>query len=303
VSEAADAPGTSGPDPTDLDPTDLDPTDPDPTDLDATDPDATPDLTNPEPTSREPTSRKPTSPDPPGEQKTAAQRALDLLVFAPAGLVLSAMDDLPSFAAKGRARLEQHVRNAHVVGRFVVDKGQQDLQRRIDRATRSGRDPDQEPPTSGPSPDAATGVPPRAARGPSTGTATSRPAGGASDHDVVEPVTGAPEPPEPAGEAGDGGADKPTVAGATGGPPAAPTHGFQPGFGVVRAGPPVDAAIPGYDTLSASQVVRRLDGLGRTELESVLRHEGATRGRRTILHRTQQLLGMEEPPGASGPPA
>jgi hypothetical protein len=50
------------------------------------------------------------------------------------------------------------------------------------------------------------------------------------------------------------------------------------------------AAIEGYDTLSASQVVRRLDGLGPEELRAVYRHEAATRGRRTILHRVQQLL-------------
>jgi hypothetical protein len=44
-------------------------------------------------------------------------------------------------------------------------------------------------------------------------------------------------------------------------------------------------------------VVRRLDGLGPKELEAVYRHEAATRGRRTILHRAQQLLGSEDPPG------
>jgi hypothetical protein len=52
----------------------------------------------------------------------------------------------------------------------------------------------------------------------------------------------------------------------------------------------VDAVIPGYDTLSASQVVRRLEGLGPEELEAVRRYEAAVRGRRTVLHRAQQLL-------------
>ena len=66
----------------------------------------------------------------------------------------------------------------------------------------------------------------------------------------------------------------------------------------LRAVPPAgtDLAIPDYDTLSASQVVRRLDGLGLGELEAVYRHEAATRGRRTILHRAQQLLGVEDVP-------
>jgi hypothetical protein len=60
------------------------------------------------------------------------------------------------------------------------------------------------------------------------------------------------------------------------------------------------AAIEGYDTLSASQVVRRLDGLGPEELRAVYRHEAATRGRRTILHRVQQLLQPPAPAAANG---
>jgi hypothetical protein len=55
-------------------------------------------------------------------------------------------------------------------------------------------------------------------------------------------------------------------------------------------------AIPDYRALSASQVVRRLDGLGPEELEALYRYELATRGRRTILYRAQQLLGHEAPP-------
>ena len=49
-------------------------------------------------------------------------------------------------------------------------------------------------------------------------------------------------------------------------------------------------SIPGFDTLSASQVVQRLDGLTREELVSVRTYESATRGRRTILNRVDQLL-------------
>jgi hypothetical protein len=63
-----------------------------------------------------------------------------------------------------------------------------------------------------------------------------------------------------------------------------------------RAAQP-NLAIPGYEALSASQVVRRLDGLGPGELEAIYEHEAATRRRRTILHRTQQLLGHEDVPG------
>lgn len=48
-------------------------------------------------------------------------------------------------------------------------------------------------------------------------------------------------------------------------------------------------AIPGYDSLAASQVVQRLEGLSAEELDEVRRYEEATRGRRTILSRINQL--------------
>ena len=48
-------------------------------------------------------------------------------------------------------------------------------------------------------------------------------------------------------------------------------------------------AIPGYDSLAASQVVLRLAGLLPEELAAVRRYELATRRRRTVLGRIAQL--------------
>lgn len=48
-------------------------------------------------------------------------------------------------------------------------------------------------------------------------------------------------------------------------------------------------AIPGYDSLSASQVVQRLAGLNPAELAAIGAYEAAGRGRRTILNRIAQL--------------
>jgi hypothetical protein len=70
-----------------------------------------------------------------------------------------------------------------------------------------------------------------------------------------------------------------------------------------RVEPAPDLAIPDYEALSASQVVRRLAGLGPAELTAIYEHEAATRKRRTILHRTQQLLGHEAGPGPASWPA
>ena len=60
-----------------------------------------------------------------------------------------------------------------------------------------------------------------------------------------------------------------------------------------------DLAIPAYDTLSASQVVKLLAGLSTDELLEVQAHERSNRHRATILNRVEQLLTGE--PSLEGP--
>lgn len=52
---------------------------------------------------------------------------------------------------------------------------------------------------------------------------------------------------------------------------------------------PGDLPIPGYDGLSASQVIERLEGLSRGALERIRAYELAHRARRTILASIDQL--------------
>jgi hypothetical protein len=205
-----------------------------------------------------------------GHERSPGDRAMDVLFYAPAGAVLSVLDDFPELATKGRARLEQELRNAQIVGQFVVQMGWRELQRQFASLTTHR---------------SLGGV-----------VARRRPGGGeeagpapAAGHDGGRPAREPPDPGAPTapdGEAGSrplgrraGGADG-TGGGGTGRDPA------------------VDRVIPDYDTLSASQVVRRLDGLGPEELRAVVRHELSARGRRTIVHRAEQLLGTAGPPGA-----
>lgn len=62
------------------------------------------------------------------------------------------------------------------------------------------------------------------------------------------------------------------------------------GHAPAPAGPDVsDLAITDYDSLSASQVVTRLEGLSPDELEAVRAYESAHRGRKTILNKVAQL--------------
>jgi hypothetical protein len=87
----------------------------------------------------------------------------------------------------------------------------------------------------------------------------------------------------------------PGAAAATPGPPnAAPSSASTPSSASSPSsnGPRPSAeglAIPGYDSLAASQVVQRLGGLSGAELDAVRGYEESTRGRRTILNRIAQL--------------
>ncbi len=170
--------------------------------------------------------------------KPPVDRLLDLFVFGPAGLAITAVEEFPRLAAKGRHRVEGQVHTARLVGQFAFQMGRRQVGQVVDRFMR---------PTDRPAP-----VP-------------------------VRPS--APVRTEPSSASNGDGAVQPTRAG----PGAVGTDGNGSG--------PVSAlAIPGYDSLSASQVVQRLDGLSRDELEDVRSHELAHRHRRTILHRIEQLL-------------
>jgi hypothetical protein len=70
-------------------------------------------------------------------------------------------------------------------------------------------------------------------------------------------------------------------------PPAHRANGWSPNGAPRATGDQL--AIPGYDTLSASQVVLRLGGLSDGELDAVRAYEEATRSRRTILAKVAQL--------------
>lgn len=182
-----------------------------------------------------------------GEDRTPGERLLEMVVFAPAGLAVTVVEEFPKLVEKGRHRLEGQVHTARLVGQFAVQMGRRQLDQAVARFG-----------------DKATGAAP--APGPAP-TATST-----STADAAPP---APKPPD-GSSAGDGGAPRESDAAL-----------------FVRSVVDGDAgalAIPNYDSLSAPQVVQRLDGLAPAELRDVRDHESAHRRRRTILHRVEQLL-------------
>jgi hypothetical protein len=201
--------------------------------------------------------------------KSVAERTVELLVYAPAGLVVSVLDDLPTFVARGRSSVELQVRNARLLGEFAVGKARRDVARRLHRLT----------PSTKPSPTAAEEPAP-----------TSPPASPTDDPRALGAERGSADPVACPAEPGD---ERPAPKEeGLGSHPSAPPPTPAPTPARTSRAPesPEHLAIVDYDALSASQVVRRLDGLGAGELEAVYRHESATRRRRTILHRAQQLL-------------
>ncbi len=177
------------------------------------------------------------------EETPLSEHLWDLLVYVPAGIVVSAVEELPKLAARGREELGMRVHSARAVGRFAVHAGRREVSKR------SG---------------GLLGGPPARTRGPFATTRTASPstAAGGAVRDDGTGVASAASTPQPRVR---------SVA-----------NGHIPKVSTL--------SIPGFDTLSASQVVQRLDGLNREELVSVRAYETSTRGRRTILNRIDQLL-------------
>jgi hypothetical protein len=202
----------------------------------------------------------------PAGEPSLNERLLNLFVYVPAGIAVSVVEEFPRLAERGRERLEVRVSSARAVGQFAMQAGQKEFLRRSGALLHRSSSGDAGAPSR----------PQSAPRGPSSARASAGPsgdpAGGGFGSRPARPVTPVrPVPPTSAGQ------------------PATPDGSGTPGAnGHV---PPVSTlSIPDFDTLSASQVVQRLDGLNRSELVSVRAYEASTRGRRTILSRVDQLL-------------
>ncbi len=207
------------------------------------------------------------------EKPDRIERTLEVLLYAPVGFGAYLLDNGPSLVdmlvTRGRAEIDRRhedvqrqVTTARSLGEVVLAFGPPIARRRVERHIDEARRRAEElfgPPTTEASP---TEVPPTPA-----------------------PVVAVPDP-APIAEA----------------PPVAQTVPEPPlRFTSAAATPPVNGngerassaalPIPGYDALSASQVVERLIGLTPDELDAVHAYETAHRQRRTILGKIEQLAG------------
>lgn len=66
------------------------------------------------------------------------ERALDLMVYAPLGLALTAREAFPDLARKGRARVDNQLTAARMIGQLAVTMGRNEAAKIIGRAREAG---------------------------------------------------------------------------------------------------------------------------------------------------------------------
>jgi hypothetical protein len=227
------------------------------------------------------------------DERKIADELLDYLVYAPVGALLTLVEDLPALANKGRSRVQGRLMVARSLGQFAVSIGHRRVQSVVKERVRPAR-----PGARPASPADATGEFDSAAevirvdearrggvaRGgsPADGTSSKTAPGPAPKKAPARARSAA----TPAAQGSDLAPVAPSPAGAVKASVKAASTSAGAGQASTSAG---SLAIPGYDSLAASQVVQRLGGLTLAELEAVGAYEAATRGRRTILGRISQL--------------
>ncbi len=190
-------------------------------------------------------------------ERSPLDQLLDVAVYGPVGMALAARESLPKWVEAGRRQLGSQLGMAKTIGRFAVNQGSRQAGGVLRRLAEE-----------------AEGV---------LVTLGLVPADDDLDDETAETapvdVSSAPAPT--------------TNGSATAGSPsggASATSTAAPGVAGHPSGlDPAELAIPGYDTLSASQIVQRLPGLSPDELEAVRLYELAGRSRKTVLLRVAQL--------------
>lgn len=64
-------------------------------------------------------------------QRPLVEKVLDLVVYAPVGLVVQLRADVPSLVSTGRSRVSERVQVARWVGEMAVTYGRKELERRL----------------------------------------------------------------------------------------------------------------------------------------------------------------------------
>ena len=208
----------------------------------------------------------------------AVEQALGAFVYAPIGLLFDGPARFPKLVRNGR----NQVTNARMMGQFAVQMGRSEANKRAKELDGPVVDLlrglgviDGPPPGPAPAPADVPEKPaePAAKQGSAKTAAARKPAAAKAPTTKAASKTKAP------------------AAKATGKKAPATKAAGTKATTKKAAAAPSAAALPitDYDSLSASQVVSRLQGLSAGELDAVRTYEAATRRRATILSKVQQL--------------
>ena len=69
------------------------------------------------------------------DQRPLGERVLDIVLYAPVGVLRRLRDDLPALVESGRREVEDRVRVAHWIGEMAVTYGRTELQRRLNASS------------------------------------------------------------------------------------------------------------------------------------------------------------------------
>ena len=230
------------------------------------------------------------------ENHDRIERTLEVLLYAPLGFGLFLKDTAPTFVnmfvSRGRAEVDRrheevqrHVTTARSLGQVTMAFGPPLVRERVSRTVADARRRAEELLGAGATAPGATETAPNDAEPEAatdtapTPTDTEPSAMRFASVTSAAPSTAEPTPP----------ADRQVDLTATESPSAASLTADRANNG--NPAPSAGLPIPGYDALSASQVVERLVGLAPEELDAVHRYEASHRQRRTILGKIEQLAG------------
>ncbi|MGK2929548.1 MAG: hypothetical protein ACSLFO_08215 [Acidimicrobiales bacterium] len=224
--------------------------------------------------------------------EAAVDQAMDAFVFAPIGLVLDGPALFPTLVEKGRIQVQV----ARMMGKMAVQMGQSEAEKRVAATEGPLRDvlvamgvaaptppPQAQPePTVAATPSSRSSAVPDLAPAPGAGDATSGSKTAATKRTTKKRTTKKRAATKRATK-------KRTTARTT--KKTAAKKGTRKAATTTKRAPAASSlSIPDYDSLSASQVVKRLRGMPSADLDAINAYEAATRARKTILNRITQIL-------------
>ena len=184
------------------------------------------------------------------DDKSLPDQAVEAILYAPLGIALDVLDRLPTWVARGKSQATL----TRLVGKMAVQKGQSEIEGVVSDIF-----------------------------GVKLGAPSSEESDGSDkpDNSDTSETSETSAKAKPAAKPKSGKPAKDT--------PAKDTKAAKPKSKKPKAVLAEDLALESYGTLTASQIVKRLDALSAKQLEAVRLFEEANRHRVTILNRIRQI--------------